>query len=493
MSELKRTVLYQAHLDAGATMVDFGGWDMPIQYPDGIVAEHLYCRSRCAIFDVSHMGRIDVEGPDMVRFLQHVLSSNVQALDINQAQYCIIPDQNGCAIDDAYLYRFEAEKYFLVINAGNIDKDLAHLMREAERYNVTLTNVSDRYAAIAVQGPEAKKLLMTLSGGKALTRENVKNALGTLTMEDRPVRVAKTGYTGETCCTYNMLKLSRHLFCWTGDSSIADYYERALYNHILGQQDPETGMVTYFLPLLSGSHKLYSTKENSFWCCVGSGFENHAKYGEAIYYHNNQGIYVNLFIPSQVTWKEKGLTLLQETEFPKEETTRFTIRAEKPVRTTVYLRYPSWSKKAEVLVNGKKVAVKQKPGSYIAITRDWKDNDRISATYPMQIALEATPDNPNKVALLYGPLVLAGERGTEGMQAPAPFSNPALYNDYYTYNFHVPADLRTLLKVDMKHPERTLQRTGKDLKFTTEQGDVIRPLYDLHHQRYVVYWDLQSK
>ena len=197
MSELKRTVLYQAHLDAGATMVDFGGWDMPIQYPDGIVAEHLYCRSRCAIFDVSHMGRIDVEGPDMVRFLQHVLSSNVQALDINQAQYCIIPDQNGCAIDDAYLYRFEAEKYFLVINAGNIDKDLSHLMREAERYNVTLTNVSDRYAAIAVQGPEAKKLLMTLSGGKALTRENVKNALGTLTMEDRPVRVAKTGYTGE--------------------------------------------------------------------------------------------------------------------------------------------------------------------------------------------------------------------------------------------------------------------------------------------------------
>ena len=180
MSELKRTVLYQAHLDAGVTMVDFGGWDMPIQYPEGIIAEHLYCRRHCGIFDVSHMGRIDVEGPDQVAFLQHVLSSNVLALDLNQAQYCIIPDQNGCAIDDAYLYRFEAEKYFLVINAGNIDKDLAHLTREAERYNVTLTNVSDRYAAIAVQGPEAKKLLMTLSGGKALTRENVKNALGHL-------------------------------------------------------------------------------------------------------------------------------------------------------------------------------------------------------------------------------------------------------------------------------------------------------------------------
>ena len=144
-------------------------------------------------------------------------------------------------------------------------------------------------------------------------------------------------------------------------------------------------------------------------------------------------------------------------------------------------------------MNGKKISVKQKSGSYIAITREWKDGDQISATYPMQIKMETTPDNPDKAALLYGPLVLAGERGTEGMQAPAPFSNPALYNDYYTYNFHVPAHLRTSLKLDKKHPERALQRVGSDLKFTTEQGDVIRPLYDLHRQRYVVYWDLQSE
>lgn len=197
MSELKRTILYQAHLDAGATMVDFGGWDMPIQYPEGIIAEHLYCRRHCGIFDVSHMGRIDVEGPDQVAFLQHVLSSNVLALDLNQAQYCIIPDTNGYAIDDAYLYRFEEGKYFLVINAGNIDKDWAHLMNEAKNFDVKLTNVSDKYAAIAVQGPESKKILMTLSGGRQLTPENVKNALNSLTMEGKPVRIAKTGYTGE--------------------------------------------------------------------------------------------------------------------------------------------------------------------------------------------------------------------------------------------------------------------------------------------------------
>lgn len=297
------------------------------------------------------------------------------------------------------------------------------------------------------------------------------------------------GYTGETCCTYNMLKLSRHLFCWTGDVNIADYYERALYNHILGQQDPETGMVCYFLPMLSGAHKVYSTKENSFWCCVGSGFESHAKYGEAIYYHNDKGIYVNLFIPSVVNWKEKGLKLRQETAFPSAETTVLTVETEQPVQTTVYLRYPSWSGKVSVFVNGKKMSVKQKPGSYIALSRSWKSGDRIEAVYPMQVHVETTPDNPRKGALLYGPLVLAAERGTAGMQAPAPFSNPELYNDYYTYDYHVPADLKTSLQIDMKHPERALQRAGEELRFTTGQGDVVRPLYEMHHQRYVVYWD----
>ena len=146
-----------------------------------------------------------------------------------------------------------------------------------------------------------------------------------------------------------------------------------------------------------------------------------------------------------------------------------------------------------VRVNGKKVQVKQKPGSYIALNRLWRNGDRIEAAYPMRVHLETTPDNPQKGALLYGPLVLAGERGTEGMQAPAPFSNPELYNDYYTYDYHIPAGLKTTMAIDRKDPARVLQRVGKELKFTTEQGDVLRPLYDMHHQRYVVYWDLKDK
>lgn len=210
MSELKRTQLYDAHVAAGATLVDFGGWEMPIQYPAGIVAEHLACRSNCGIFDVSHMGRLDIEGPENVKFLQHVLSSNVLALDLNQSQYALMPDENGNVIDDVYLYRFEDKKYLLVINAGNIDKDLAHLYKEAEKFDVKITNVSAEFASIAVQGPKSKDILKVMTGGAEVTPENVKNALNTCEMDGKPVRVAKTGYTGEP--------IGYELFCKSEDA-----------------------------------------------------------------------------------------------------------------------------------------------------------------------------------------------------------------------------------------------------------------------------------
>lgn len=299
-----------------------------------------------------------------------------------------------------------------------------------------------------------------------------------------------TGYTGESCCTYNMLKLSKHLFCWTADTKVADYYERALYNHILGQQDPESGMISYFLPMLSGSHKVYSTPENSFWCCVGSGFENHAKYGEAIYYHNDKGIYVNLFIPSTVDWKQKGIRLTQQTSFPQEEITTIIVNTEKPISTMLYLRYPSWSKGVSVQVNGKKINVRQKPGSYIALNRTWSDGDIVSVTYPMSLTLETTPDNCDRGALMYGPLVLAGELGTDGMNGSSPFSDPKLYNDYYTYNYHIPEGLNISLKINPENPAESVHRIGDSLQFTTDNGEVITPLYNIHRQRYVVYWDL---
>ncbi len=196
MSELKRTPLYDAHVAAGATMVDFGGWEMPIQYPAGIVAEHLYDRKVCGIFDVSHMGRLIIEGPDRLAFVQKVLTNNAAALVPGRCQYTMIPTEDGTAVDDAYLYMFEEDKYMLVVNASNTDKDLAHFEKYLPEFNCTITNVTATYSSIAVQGPEAEKMLMILSGGAPITGPK-KNDTNELTMEGRTVRASRTGYTGD--------------------------------------------------------------------------------------------------------------------------------------------------------------------------------------------------------------------------------------------------------------------------------------------------------
>ena len=196
MSELKRTALYDTHVAAGATMVDFGGWEMPIQYPAGIVTEHLNTRSGCGLFDVSHMGRLLIEGPDRVAFLQKVLTSNVANLKLNRAQYCIIPNEDGGAVDDAYLYMFEEDRLLLVVNASNTDKDLEHFSKIVGDYNCTITNVTARTASVAVQGPRSTEILSALSGSDFITAPT-RNSLNVLQMEGHTVWVSKTGYTGE--------------------------------------------------------------------------------------------------------------------------------------------------------------------------------------------------------------------------------------------------------------------------------------------------------
>ena len=196
MSDLKRTPLYDAHVSAGATMVDFGGWEMPIQYPAGILSEHLFDRKHCGIFDVSHMGRLIIAGPQRLAFLQKVLSSNAAALTPGRAQYCIIPNEQGGAVDDAYLYMYDEDQYLLVVNASNTDKDLAHFARYLPEFDCTITNITDTCSSIAVQGPDSEAILKALSGGVEISGPR-KNDLSTLTLEGRTVRVSKTGYTGD--------------------------------------------------------------------------------------------------------------------------------------------------------------------------------------------------------------------------------------------------------------------------------------------------------
>ena len=306
-----------------------------------------------------------------------------------------------------------------------------------------------------------------------------------------------TGYTGESCNVYNMLKLTRHLFCLETDPKLADYYETALYNHILGQQDPETGMIAYFLPMLPGAHKVYSTADSSFWCCVGTGFENQAKYGEAIYYHNNEELFVNLFIPSELNWEEQGLILQQESSFPQEGKTILKVKLEESKKLVLKIRYPGWaSAGVKISVNGKKIRVKEKPGSYIAIDRKWKDGDLVEIGFPMELMLHPS-DNPDVVSITYGPLVLAAEMGTEGMIKGAPFSNPNLHNDYYTYDYNVPETLTNELKVkgvpvnEWLKPVEGKVLTFKTVNATESKEFTFVPLFDLHQQRYNVYWKLK--
>lgn len=300
------------------------------------------------------------------------------------------------------------------------------------------------------------------------------------------------GYTGETCCTYNMLKLARHIFCWTASPKVADYYERALYNHILAQQDTLSGMVCYFLPLMTGAYKVYSTPEQSFWCCVGSGFESHSKYAESIYFHGDNELFVNLFIPSELSWEEKGLKLRQTTQFPSADNTAFEILSAPKNKFKLSFRYPSWSGQPTVRINGKKVSVKGNPSSYISINRTWHAGDRIDVTYPMTLRVETTPDSRSKGAILYGPIVLAANLGTEGITAPAPFSDPTVRNDYYTYNYNIPQHITDKLPFDIADIAENILPTDKALTFKTRDGLTFSPLYDLHHCRYGVYWDFNK-
>ncbi|MGD0326865.1 MAG: beta-L-arabinofuranosidase domain-containing protein [Terriglobia bacterium] len=297
--------------------------------------------------------------------------------------------------------------------------------------------------------------------------------------------------TAETCNAYNMLKLTRHLFCWDARAGYADFYERALYHHILGSQDPETGMMTYYYSLKPGHFKTFSTPFDSFWCCVGTGMENHSKYGESIYFHNMQDLYVNLFIASELDWKDQGLKIRQETNFPDEHTTRLVVSCNRPVEANVCIRHPQWATAGlEVAINGKRYPSASKPGSYLKIRRVWRNGDAVQGSIPMELHLEPMPDDPAKTSILYGPIVLAGMLGTEGYQSPMPYAG-----DNQKAYAHVPdPDVPALVTDGRPVSEYVQQVANKPLNFTLVRagrasGVPLMPVYSANHERYTVYWD----
>jgi hypothetical protein len=280
--------------------------------------------------------------------------------------------------------------------------------------------------------------------------------------------------TCETCNTYNMLKLTRYLFSWKPSNVLGDYYERALYNHILASQNPQNGMMCYFVPLRMGTKKEFSDPFNTFTCCVGSGMENHSKYTEGIYYEGKDGsLIVNLFIPSELTWKERGVVLKQETKFPESEQINFTIQSKPPQAFSLRIRQPKWAATATLLVNGKVMSIKKDEAGYLTINRKWGKSDRLEVKFPMAIYTESMPDNANRIALLYGPVVLAGQLGNT---MPDPI--------YGT----------TVLLTDDRQVNNWAKPTGEPLNFKTNNvakpNDIkLIPFYKTYDQYYNVYWD----
>jgi len=299
--------------------------------------------------------------------------------------------------------------------------------------------------------------------------------------------------SSETCNTYNMLKLTRHLFLLTGDIKYADYYERALYNHILASQDHETGMMLYFASLKPGHYKIFNSPENSFWCCTGTGMENHAKYGNSIYFHDDHSLWINLFIASKLNWEEKGLVLKQETNFPEEENSMLTIVSASRETLQVNIRVPSWAVDGmSISVNGEILHTDAIPGSYHKITRKWNNGDEIKIKVPMNLRISTLPDNNKKFAILYGPVVLAGNFGEVDLPREYHFPDDNVESpDIIKKDIEVP-----VIRAYLDYPEQWIEPVkGKPLTFRTKNAGIpedveLIPFYKINYERYTIYWDI---
>ena len=300
----------------------------------------------------------------------------------------------------------------------------------------------------------------------------------------------------ETCNSYNMLKLTKLLYEDEGLSSYMDYYERTLYNHILSSQHPTKGGFVYFTPMRPGHYRVYSQPQTSFWCCVGSGLENHAKYNELIYAHSDEELFVNLFIPSAVNWEEKGFSLVQNTSFPETETTLLTIQNAGKGSVALQIRYPNWVKLNElkVKVNGKTEKITAKPGSYVKLQRVWKKGDQIEIVLPMHIKAEPMPGKSPYVALLNGPILLAAK--TDSTNLTGLFADDSRMGHIAGGTQYPLQDMPLFVSNQTDYATQVYPVKGKSQTFkasnliypAAKKNLELIPFYKLHDSRYIVYW-----
>lgn len=302
----------------------------------------------------------------------------------------------------------------------------------------------------------------------------------------------------ETCNTYNMLRLTKLLYGTSGDVNYMDYYERALYNHILSSQNPVQGGFVYFTPMRSGHYRVYSQPQNCFWCCVGSGMENHARYGEMIYASRDNELIVNLFISSVLNWEEIGMSFTQETSFPEKEQTRVIVKSEKPRKMKISFRCPEWldKEKAEFKVNGEKVEAVFDYG-YYTINRKWKDGDAVEMSLPMTLRAVQLPDKSPYYSFMYGPVVLAADLGKERLDGQ--FADDSR-GGHVASGPQLPLQNMPVIVGEEKDLLANLKRvTSEKLEFRLSgvypsryDGMILKPFYKTHECRYMIYWELVS-
>ncbi|MGZ3754117.1 MAG: beta-L-arabinofuranosidase domain-containing protein [Mucilaginibacter sp.] len=305
----------------------------------------------------------------------------------------------------------------------------------------------------------------------------------------------------ETCNSNNILKLSKMLFLDEGKPEYIDFYERLLYNHILSSQHPVTGGFVYFTPIHPQHYRVYSTADESFWCCVGTGMENHGKYGELIYSHKNNNVYVNLFIPSVLQWKQNGIKLTQQNKFPDEEQTALSVDVSAPKRFTIFIRKPQWVKDGgfAIKVNGKNEANINYFGAYAGIKRIWHKGDKITVMLPMKNYAEYLPDHSAWVSFLHGPFVLAAPTDTSNLNGL--FANDSRWGHIAGGKLYTLTKSPLLVKTDVD-PVNALKEEGSG-KMTFEISDMIAqpqfknlkliPFYRVHDTRYMLYWPITTK
>ena len=299
-----------------------------------------------------------------------------------------------------------------------------------------------------------------------------------------------TDLSAETCNTHNMLKLTRALFEQEPDCAYADYFEHALYNHILASIAPDTGNTTYHLSVKPGHFKVYGTHDQSMWCCTGSGIENTARYAEAIYFIGTNTIWVNLYIPSSLELPEQGMKLVQESRFPADDKITFKLSCKQPVKLQINLRLPGWlAAPAAIRINGIGLQANEipAPGHYLPIAREWRDGDTVDLRLPMALRTRPAMDHAEVVSFFYGPVLLAGGLGTRDM----PPSDAAIRQTEF-HNLPVPLVPRlasTTTSALTPVPGKPLHFTAKIAGEPGERStQSFVPFYEMHHQRYSIYW-----